>query len=91
MTLTPPNVERLAVELSLSVLKIKVCRGWDSNTQPLTPPIADRLAVELSQLILTTNVFRGWDSSTQPCAGGANASIYCAAAAACNWLTHKLV
>ena len=59
-----------------------------SSPRTLTP-IADRLAVELSQLILTTNVFRGWDSSTQPCGCGANASIYCAAAAACNWLARK--
>ena len=33
MTLTP-IAERLAVVLSLPVLKIEVCRGWDSNTQP---------------------------------------------------------
>ena len=33
MTLTP-YAERLAVELSLPVLTIKVCHGWDSNSQP---------------------------------------------------------
>ena len=33
VTLTP-NAERLAVELSLPVLTTRVCRGWDSNTQP---------------------------------------------------------
>ena len=29
-----PIAERLAVELSLPVFTTKVCRGWDSNTQP---------------------------------------------------------
>ena len=33
MTLTP-NAQRLAVELSLPVLKTWICRGWNSNTQP---------------------------------------------------------
>ena len=33
VTLTP-IAERLAVELSLPVLTTKLCRGWDSNTQP---------------------------------------------------------
>ena len=33
VTLTP-IAERLAVELSLTVFTTKVCRGWDSNTQP---------------------------------------------------------
>ena len=28
------NAERLAVEPALPVVKTKVCRGWDSNTQP---------------------------------------------------------
>ena len=38
VTLTP-NVERLAVELSLLVLTTLVRRGWDSNTQPDTQTI----------------------------------------------------
>ena len=29
-----PVAERLAVELSLPVFTTKICRGWDSNTQP---------------------------------------------------------
>ena len=29
-----PNAERVAVRLSLPVLTILVCRGWDSKTQP---------------------------------------------------------
>ena len=29
-----PIAERLAVELSLPLFTISVCRGWDSNTQP---------------------------------------------------------
>ena len=29
-----PIAERLAVDLSLPVFTILVCRGWDSNTQP---------------------------------------------------------
>ena len=33
VTLTP-IAERLAVELSLPVSTTRVCRGWDSNTQP---------------------------------------------------------
>ena len=33
VTLTP-IADRWAVELSLHVLTIYVCRGWDSNTQP---------------------------------------------------------
>ena len=32
------NAESLAVELLLPVLTNKVCRGWDSNTQPAPPP-----------------------------------------------------
>ena len=35
VTLTPV-AERSALELSLSVFMTKVCRGWDSNTQPST-------------------------------------------------------
>ena len=34
MTLAPV-AEGLAVELSLPVLTSWVCRGWDSNTQPI--------------------------------------------------------
>ena len=33
MTLTP-SPERLAVELSLPVCMVYICRGWDSNIQP---------------------------------------------------------
>ena len=33
VTLTP-SAERLVVELSLPVFTTKICRGWDSNTQP---------------------------------------------------------
>ena len=33
VTLTP-IAERLAVEQSLPIFTTKVCRGWDSNTQP---------------------------------------------------------
>ena len=29
-----PIAERVAVELSLPLLRTKVCRGWDSNTKP---------------------------------------------------------